>query len=130
MSSHFLTGNQLEQGLRAVARWLRPGGKLFVQTATPYQAPFAAFIPEYERRIADGVKWPGWIPKLSVYSQHRQLSQMPRSMHLLDDLVLARAATAAGLAVERAWLYLPRGPAGHAAPRRPRMCGSCRTQKT
>jgi SAM-dependent methyltransferase len=102
---HFLTGNQLEQGLRAVARWLRPGGKLFVQAATPYQAPFAAFIPEYERRIADGVKWPGWIPKLSVYSQHRQLSQMPRSMHLLDDLVLARAATAAGLAVERAWLY-------------------------
>ena len=46
---HFLTGNQLAEGVRAIARWLRPGGKLFVQAATPYQAAFAGFIPEYER---------------------------------------------------------------------------------
>jgi SAM-dependent methyltransferase len=102
---HFLTGNQLEQGIRAIARWLRPSGKLFVQAATPYQAPFAAFIPEYERRIAAHEKWPGWIPKLSVWSTHRQLSQMPRSIHLLDDRVLARVMEDSGLLIERAWLY-------------------------
>jgi SAM-dependent methyltransferase len=102
---HFLTGNQLEQGLRAVARWLAPGGRLFVETVTPYMAPFAGFVEEYERRVAARVKWPGWVEKVSVYSSHRQLSQIPRSVHLLDDRVLARAAVAAGLRVERAWLY-------------------------
>ncbi|HEY3441138.1 MAG TPA: class I SAM-dependent methyltransferase [Paludibaculum sp.] len=102
---HFLTGNQLEYGFRAIARWLQPGGRLFVQAATPYQAPFAAFLPEYRRRLAAGEKWPGWIPKISLYSSHRQLSQMPRSLHLLDDAILTRTALAAGLEIERAWLF-------------------------
>lgn len=102
---HFLTGNQLEAGLCAIAKWLVPGGTLFAQTSTPYQAPFAAFIPEYERRVAAGVKWPGWLEKASEFARHRQMGQMPRSLHLLDDAVLARAAEAAGLTVERAWLF-------------------------
>jgi SAM-dependent methyltransferase len=102
---HFLTGNQLAQGMQAIARWLRPGGRLFVQAASPYQAPFAAFLPEYARRLQQGVKWPGWIPKVSTYSSHRQLSQMPRSIHLLDDLILAKLAEQAGLQVEQALLY-------------------------
>jgi len=102
---HFLTGNRLEAGLRAIAGWLHCGGKLFAQTSTPYQAPFAAFIPEYERRLAAGVKWPGWLPKAAEFASHRQMGQMPRALHLLDDRVLARAAEAAGLHVQRAWLY-------------------------
>lgn len=102
---HFLTGNQLDAGLRAINNWLCPGGKLFVQTSTPYQAPFAAFIPEYERRLASGVRWPGWLAKAAQFSTHRQLGQMPRSIHLLDDVMLSRATTAAGLSVERAWLF-------------------------
>ena len=102
---HFLTGNQLDAGLRAIANWLAPGGKLFVQTSTPYQSPFSAFIPEYERRLAEGAKWPGWLAKAGEFTAHRQMGQMPRSLHLLDDVVLGRAASAAGLRVERAWLF-------------------------
>lgn len=102
---HFLTGNQLDFGFRELARWLRPGAKLFVQAATPFQQPFAAFLPEYSRRLRAGVKWPGWITKLSAFSSHRQLSQMPRSIHLLDDGILSAAARRAGFEVERAWLY-------------------------
>ncbi len=102
---HFLTGNQLALGVGKAARWLRPGGKLFVQAATPYQAPFAAFLPEYERRVARGEKWPGWVEKIGAYSKHRLLGQMPRSIHLLDDRVLARVCSDAGLEVGRAWLY-------------------------
>ena len=102
---HFLTGNQLQDGLTAITRWLAPGGKLFVQAATPFQAPFRAFLPEYERRLAAGQRWPGWVEKISLFSTHRQLSQMPRSIHLLDDRVLARAVTDAGLVVEQAFLF-------------------------
>jgi SAM-dependent methyltransferase len=101
---HFLPGAHLAEGFRAIARWLRPGGKLFVQAASPYMAPFAAFIPEYERRVAAGVRWPGWVEKMSAYSAHRQLSQMPRALHLLDAAVLRRLAEEAGLLVESAWL--------------------------
>jgi len=102
---HFLTGNQLTLGLGKVARWLRPGGMLFVQAVTPYMAPFAAFVPDYERRVARGEKWPGWVEKIGAYSKHRLLGQMPRSVHLLDDTVLASVCEDAGLTVERAWLF-------------------------
>ena len=40
-----------------------------------------------------------------MYARHRQFSQMPRAVHLLDDAVLRRAAEAAGLRVERCWLF-------------------------
>lgn len=104
---HFLSGRELERGLRAIARWLKPGGLLFAQVVTPYLAPFQLFRTEYERRVQEGVRWPGWIPKVSVYSQHRKLGQMPPAVHLLDDQILARAATDSGLIVERAWMFQP-----------------------
>ncbi|MGJ5815984.1 class I SAM-dependent methyltransferase [Paludibaculum fermentans] len=104
---HFLSGRELERGLRAIARWLKPGGLLFAQVVTPYLAPFESFRTEYERRVQEGARWPGWIPKVSVYSQHRKLGQMPPAVHLLDDQILARAATSSGLVVERAWMFQP-----------------------
>jgi SAM-dependent methyltransferase len=102
---HFLRGRELDGGMRAIERWLCPGGKLFVQAATPFQSPFEAFLPEYARRVEAGLKWPGWIEKVSVYSTHKKISLMPRSVHLLDEHVLRRMAEDAGLVVEEVWLY-------------------------
>ncbi|MBM3737382.1 MAG: class I SAM-dependent methyltransferase [Acidobacteria bacterium] len=102
---HFLTGNQIRLGLTQIARWLRPGGRLFIQAATPYQAPFTAFISEYETRAARGDRWPGWVERISEFSSHRQLGQMPRSVHLLTAPLLAARVEDAGLVVERAWHF-------------------------
>lgn len=103
--AHFLSGKLLEQGIRMIARWLRPGGRLFLQAVTPFQSVFLGFLPEYERRVRSGVRWPGYIPKVSAYARHRQFSQMPRSVHLLDEPVLRRTAREAGLAIERCWYF-------------------------
>ena len=102
---HFLTGPQIEQGFSAIAHWLTPGGKLFVQASAPWQQPFQAFVPVFQSRRESGVDWPGWMENTSQYSTHRKLSQIPAGIHLLDDLTLRRCAEAAGLAVEAAWLY-------------------------
>jgi SAM-dependent methyltransferase len=102
---HFLTGPQLEQGLASCAHWLAPGGKLFVQSSTPFQQPFRDFVPTFLARRKAGADWPGWIEDTREVSDHRKLSQIPASLNLLDDLTLRRKAEAAGLAVEDAWLY-------------------------
>jgi SAM-dependent methyltransferase len=103
--AHFLSGKRLEQGVRMIARWLRPGGRLFLQAVTPFQSVFLGFLPEYERRINAGVRWPGYVAKVSAYARHRQFSQMPRSVHLLDEPVLRRTAREAGLIVDRCWYF-------------------------
>ena len=51
------------------------------------------------------VRFRGWLAKAGEFASHRQMGQMPRSLHLLDDVMLGRAAAGAGLAVERVWLY-------------------------
>lgn len=102
---HFLTGPQLELGFASIARWLAPGGKLFVQASTPWQQPFQAFAPVFEARRESGVNWPGWMENTSEYSTHRRLNQIPTSLNLLDDVTLRRKAEAAGFLVEAAWLY-------------------------
>ncbi len=102
---HFLTPRALEEGLRKVNHWLRPGGRLFALAVTPFLAPFAAFQPEYARRREQGDPWPGWIARTRDYSRHRLLSQTPSAVHLLDADVLRRAAEEAGFTVEVAILY-------------------------
>lgn len=100
---HFLTGPQLENGAASIAHWLAVGGKVFVQASTPWQAPFASFIEEFENRRTE--KFPGWIPDAHQRFDHPKISQIPPAIHLLDDVTLARLFTEAGLEVERCWLY-------------------------
>lgn len=102
---HFLTGRQLEIGAAKVARWLKPGGLLWVHAATPWLGPFAPFREEFARRQASGEPWPGWIENTRLFSQHRLLAQLPKSLHLLEDKTLQRVFEAAGLITERAWLF-------------------------
>ncbi|MBY0503131.1 MAG: class I SAM-dependent methyltransferase [Bryobacteraceae bacterium] len=102
---HFLTGEELTLGAAKIAEWLGPGGRLYVHAGTPYQAPFARFIPEYEKRAAAGELWPGYVPDTRAISSHRKLGQIPRAIHLLDAQVLTRVFLAAGFEIERVWTH-------------------------
>lgn len=102
---HFLTGPELTLGAAKIADWLAPGGRLFVHAGTPYQGPFAAFVPEYEARVARREAWPGYIADTKAVSSHRRLGQIPRSIHLLDSQVLRRVFEEAGLVVDEVGYY-------------------------
>jgi cyclopropane fatty-acyl-phospholipid synthase-like methyltransferase len=100
---HFLTGVQLRKGIASFEHWLKPGGRVYIQAATPYMQPFAEFIPEYEQRQRQGEEFPGWMENARRYSNHGLLSQIPKSVHLLDEGVLRREFQR--FEVERCWLY-------------------------
>lgn len=102
---HFLTGPQLTQAAASIAHWLAPSGRAFIHASTPWQKPWARFIPVFEQRRADGAEFPGWMEDTRTHSDHGKLSQIPKSIHLLDDTVLTRVFSAAGLTVDRCWLY-------------------------
>jgi SAM-dependent methyltransferase len=102
---HFLNGPELALGFSLIARWLTPGGKVFVQASTPWQQPFKDFVSEFQSRRDAGADWPGWIDNTAEYSRHRKLGQIPSKLHLLDDFTLRRCAESAGLEVEAVWIY-------------------------
>lgn len=101
---HFMTGRQLELTAAFAEHALKPGGRLYVLAATPWMQPFASFAEQYEERVRAGDRWPGWIENVRQVSQHRLLSQMPKSVHLLDGGVLERVFGEVGLVTEKCWL--------------------------
>jgi SAM-dependent methyltransferase len=102
---NFLRGEEIVTGLKAIYRWLVPGGKLFAISGTPYARNVRGFIPVYQKRVHAGDLWPGEIEQLSDYSDDPTIAELPPFIHLLDDDVLGRAVLEAGFTIERLELY-------------------------
>ena len=98
---HFLTPEEVVAGLEASYRWLRPGGRLFILAATPYQATHIGFAPEFEKRKADGERWPGMIENVREYNTHWSADLTTPWLHVFDDDVLAAAVRGAGFEVKQ-----------------------------
>lgn len=64
---HFLTPKQIELAIKHLFLLLKHGGRIFVIAITPYVKRFQKFIPEYERRVKAGEKYPGYIKSLRDY---------------------------------------------------------------
>jgi SAM-dependent methyltransferase len=102
---HFLDQAELETGIALIADWLAPGGKVFVMVNSPYIQNFKNVIPHFEQKKKDGVRWPGWIDDLTLYSSHPTLQYLPTSLHFFDADVLSREFQTAGFTVELAKEY-------------------------
>ncbi len=52
----FLTGDEIEDGIKKLYDWLIPGGEAFIVTFTPYIHHVSSFIPVYEERKKKGIR--------------------------------------------------------------------------
>lgn len=106
---NFLSGEEIETGLAAIAHWLAPNGLFLSISGTPYAANIRNFIPDYEAGVARGERWPGECDDLRRYSDDPTMSELPPKLHLLDPDVLARSARKVGLHVEEARFFSRQG---------------------
>lgn len=102
---HFLTPAEVESGLHAAFRWLRPGGRLFVMAATPHQATHAAFTSVFAARKASGCRWPGVIEDIRAYNTHWSADLVPPWLHVFDEEVLSAGVRRAGFVIEWARMF-------------------------
>lgn len=101
---HFLSGEDIEASVTKMAKWLRPGGRLYLVADTPYGI-WRNFIPTFETNRRKGVRWPGMMVGLHNYLPTQGLQKhidKPPFMNLLDPELLARTCAEAGLRVKRA----------------------------
>lgn len=100
---HFLTGPDVESMVRAMADWLKPGGKVFLVADTPYTGFWARGTARYEENKANGDPWPGFIPDVTIYlPETARTKDVKRHLNPMDPDTLARVSVDAGLLVEHA----------------------------
>lgn len=102
---HFLTPPELADTVRAMGRWLRPGGRAFVQTASPYVGGFGNFYLDYEARKKAGEPWPGFMENLAHYASEETATAIPAAMNMMTAGELAAVFRNEGFIIERAYQY-------------------------
>ncbi|OGT48303.1 MAG: hypothetical protein A3E82_05805 [Gammaproteobacteria bacterium RIFCSPHIGHO2_12_FULL_38_11] len=94
---HFFKGEIIEKSIRQMGELLKPGGKLFIVCETPYLKNWQRFIPEYEKRVAQGVEWPGEITNQSEYENSGYAATLPTLMNFMSKVVIDRTINRSGL---------------------------------
>ena len=99
---HFFTGARIRDSLRKIHSWLRPGGKVFIVADSVYRTVFKELIPQYEKNVALGVEWPGWMDDVRRFIPQGRLKPetQPLSMNFLDPRIVRRELTIAGFETE------------------------------
>ncbi len=98
----FLTGHEIEIGVKKIFNWLIPGGKVFVIAFTPYIKHCESFIPVYEKRLNEGKHWAGFIDDLSRYSSYKNIaSHLPNQINHIDKSDLKRVLDRARFIIEK-----------------------------
>jgi SAM-dependent methyltransferase len=102
---HFFNPEQMDIAINNIKKSLKPHGRVYVIAISPYVKRYQAFIPEYEKRLANKEQYPGFVHSLAEWlnveatSKTQQASISKEPFMFLDDKVLSKAFTKAGLKV-------------------------------
>ena len=108
---HFLRARDIERTVRKMYAWLKPGGRIFLITDSPYVGPWWRSAPEYERRKREGCPWPGFVQNYgALLPPGTDVSQHPQFIHPLDPDILSRVTGEAGFEVMSASFLRGGGP--------------------
>lgn len=97
---HFFTGAQIEKSLSSLSSFLKPGGRVFVVCETPFLKNWQKFIPEYERRLAEDVQWPGEINNPAEFESSGRAASLPKFVHWITKEIMERALNGTNFNIE------------------------------
>ena len=105
MILHFLTGEDIMEGLRKIHQCLEPGGRLFIGNMSPHLGLFdKSLSAEYDTRVAQGEQWPGYINQIQ-YAKGNWKNQLPEFAHFFKLDTAVSFVTKSGFEVEKAYYY-------------------------
>jgi SAM-dependent methyltransferase len=108
---HFFTGDRIRASLNAMHRWLKPGGQVFLVNDAIYRTIFKTLIPIYEKQVASGAEWPGFIEDVrSCIPEYLHPATFPATMNFMDPTVLSRELKRVGFRVLTANFFPYTGP--------------------
>jgi SAM-dependent methyltransferase len=101
---HYLSDEEIQRAFADIFLWLKPNGKFFFVSSTPYTKYFESFRPAYEENKRKGHLFPAFIEDTSIYYPHIH-KQIPKKMNLLDEKTVAHLLYATGFHIEKMSLF-------------------------
>ncbi|MFM8453845.1 MAG: class I SAM-dependent methyltransferase [Gammaproteobacteria bacterium] len=102
---HFFTPVELRACLEQAKGLLKPGGRLYITTMTPYHYALKGFDLTYETRKKSGDEWPGIITTMTKDYIPKNKGKIPEFLHVMDPEVLIRELSRAGFVVKKMELF-------------------------
>lgn len=96
---HYLHPLEVLPAFKRVFDLLKPGGKFFFHTSTPYIKVFEKFYPIYEENLRRGDLFPGHILNPGKYVPSRK-NYLPKSLILMDQKTVEHLMKKAGFHIE------------------------------
>jgi ubiquinone/menaquinone biosynthesis C-methylase UbiE len=103
---HFFDGGQVDQLLEKIHSCLKPGGKVYIVTGSPYVnlVKMTNTLKIVEEKKKQGEKWPGFLGNFSAMVAEKNptlAEKLPQQMHLMHLETLQTALKKKGFEVER-----------------------------
>ncbi|MGV8948690.1 MAG: class I SAM-dependent methyltransferase [Candidatus Paracaedibacter sp.] len=96
---HYLSPSDFSLAISNIATWLRPGGKFFLVTPTPYTNFYQKFLPTFKENQFLNKKWPGYIEDASKILP-AFFNNVPKSIYLVEDKFIRENLKENGLAID------------------------------
>ncbi|MEC9375578.1 MAG: class I SAM-dependent methyltransferase [Pseudomonadota bacterium] len=97
---HFLNGDDIRLSVSKMFNWLRPKGRLYLVTDSPYIGPWACHAQRYEERKNSGHEWPGFVEDYrSLLPASSNPNKQKEFINPLDPDILTRECINAGFKV-------------------------------
>lgn len=102
--AHFFNEKEMEETIKKCFKILKPGGKLFFVTMSPYHHKLNGFIEIYNKRWKSGITWPGIITDMHKYVPDLA-PQVPKFVHVMEQRVMKKHLEAIGFKIEKMSLF-------------------------
>lgn len=96
---HYLSPPDFSIAIRNIARWLKPGGKFFLATPSPYTNFYQKFYPTFKKNQDLKQQWPGYIEDASKILPDFFVN-VPKSVYLIDEEFITESLEENGLEIE------------------------------
>jgi 2-polyprenyl-3-methyl-5-hydroxy-6-metoxy-1,4-benzoquinol methylase len=96
---HFLSSSEIREAAKWMFNSTMPGGRIFIQTLSPYAGHFQMYLPIYESRKQRKERWPGEISGAKNFVIASLRDMTPDFMHVMEIEYLSSLFSDAGFEV-------------------------------
>lgn len=97
---HYLSPLDFSTAIQNIATWLKPNGKFFLATPSPYTNMYEKYLPIFQQSRASNKQWPGYIEDVSqILPQF--FTKIPKSIYLVDEVFMIEILEKNGFDVEK-----------------------------